>query len=218
MKEKRSDLEARLAAICRGLRKQYPDAKCALNHSSPVELLIATIMSAQCTDERVNIVTATLFRKYRSCRDYVSVSQAELEKDINSVTFFRNKAKAIQGACQILIDKYQCEVPRTVEELIELPGVGRKTANVVMGNAFGIPSGVVVDTHVMRLSQRLRLTDHKQPEKIEVDLMNLLQPRLWIDFSHWLILHGRQICKARKPACDKCTIEKFCPSSSLKLN
>lgn len=218
MKEKRSDLEARLAAICRGLRKQYPDAKCALNHSSPVELLIATIMSAQCTDERVNIVTATLFRKYRSCRDYVSVSQAELEKDINSVTFFRNKAKAIQGACQILIDKYQCEVPRTVEELIELPGVGRKTANVVMGNAFGIPSGVVVDTHVMRLSQRLRLTDHKQPEKIEVDLMNLLQPKLWIDFSHWLILHGRQICKARKPACDKCTIEKFCPSSSLKLN
>lgn len=218
MKEKRSDLEVRLAAICRGLRKQYPDAKCALNHSSPVELLIATIMSAQCTDERVNIVTATLFRKYRSCRDYVSVSQAELEKDINSVTFFRNKAKAIQGACQILIDKYQCEVPRTVEELIELPGVGRKTANVVMGNAFGIPSGVVVDTHVMRLSQRLRLTDHKQPEKIEVDLMNLLQPKLWIDFSHWLILHGRQICKARKPACDKCTIEKFCPSSSLKLN
>ena len=218
MKEKRSDLEVRLAAICRGLRKQYPDAKCALNHSSPVELLIATIMSAQCTDERVNIVTATLFRKYRSCRDYVSVSQAELEKDINSVTFFRNKAKAIQGACQILIDKYQSEVPRTVEELIELPGVGRKTANVVMGNAFGIPSGVVVDTHVMRLSQRLRLTDHKQPEKIEVDLMNLLQPRLWIDFSHWLILHGRQICKARKPACDKCTIEKFCPSSSLKLN
>ena len=218
MKEKRSDLEVRLAAICRGLRKQYPDAKCALNHSSPVELLIATIMSAQCTDERVNIVTATLFRKYRSCRDYVSVSQAELEKDINSVTFFRNKAKAIQGACQILIDKYQSEVPRTVEELIELPGVGRKTANVVMGNAFGIPSGVVVDTHVMRLSQRLRLTDHKQPEKIEVDLMNLLQPKLWIDFSHWLILHGRQICKARKPACDKCTIEKFCPSSSLKLN
>ncbi|MBK6797791.1 MAG: endonuclease III [Acidobacteria bacterium] len=218
MKEKRSDLEARLAAICRGLRKQYPDAKCALNHSSPVELLIATIMSAQCTDVRVNIVTATLFRKYRSCRDYVSVSQAELEKDINSVTFFRNKAKAIQGACQILIDKYQCEVPRTVEELIELPGVGRKTANVVMGNAFGIPSGVVVDTHVMRLSQRLRLTDHKQPEKIEVDLINLLQPKLWIDFSHWLILHGRQICKARKPACDKCTIEKFCPSSSLKLN
>ncbi|MBK8313109.1 MAG: endonuclease III [Acidobacteria bacterium] len=218
MKEKRSDLEARLAAICRGLRKQYPDAKCALNHSSPVELLIATIMSAQCTDERVNIVTATLFRKYRSCKDYVSVSQAELEKDINSVTFFRNKAKAIQGACQILIDKYHCEVPRTVEELIELPGVGRKTANVVMGNAFGIPSGVVVDTHVMRLSQRLRLTDHKQPEKIEVDLMNLLQPKLWIDFSHWLILHGRQICKARKPACDKCTIEKFCPSSSLKLN
>lgn len=218
MKEKRPDLEARLAAICRGLRKQYPDAKCALNHSSPVELLIATIMSAQCTDERVNIVTATLFRKYRSCKDYVSVSQAELEKDINSVTFFRNKAKAIQGACQILIDKYQCEVPRTVEELIELPGVGRKTANVVMGNAFGIPSGVVVDTHVMRLSQRLRLTNHKQPEKIEVDLMNLLQPKLWIDFSHWLILHGRQICKARKPACDKCTIEKFCPSSSLKLN
>lgn len=215
MKEKRSELESRAVAITRGLKKLYPGARCALNHSSPLELLIATILSAQCTDERVNIVTATLFRKYRTCADYLSVSQAELEKDINSVNFFRNKARAIQGACRILLDEHGCEVPRTVEDLVRLPGVGRKTANVVLGNAFGIPSGVVVDTHVARLSQRLGLTRQKHPEKIEADLMELLPRRQWIDFSHWLILHGRQVCKARKPACERCAIEQYCPSSAI---
>lgn len=199
--------------IIRALRKVYPDARCALNHSNPLELLIATILSAQCTDNRVNIVTAELFRKYRSCKDYLSVQQVELEKDINSVTFFRNKSKAIQGTCRILVEEHAGRVPETLEELIELPGVGRKTANVVLGNAFGIPSGVVVDTHVMRLSQRLGLTTNKDPKKIEADLIKILPHKEWIDFSHLLILHGRGICKARNPACDKCVVESLCPSS-----
>lgn len=202
--------------IVRSLRKAYPDVKCALNHSNPLELLIATILSAQCTDDRVNIVTSQLFRKYRNCGDYLSVSQDELEMDINSVTFFRNKSKAIQGACRIIAQRYGGQVPQTLEQLVELPGVGRKTANVVLGNAFGIPSGVVVDTHVMRLSQRLGLTEKKEPEKIELELMTILPRKDWIDFSHLLIMHGRRICKARNPACDQCVVESFCPSSSLK--
>jgi endonuclease III len=216
MKETKNELQERVKEIIRGLKKQYPEAKCALIHSNPLELLIATILSAQCTDERVNIVTAMLFRKYRRCEDYIAVPPAELEKDINSVTFFRNKTKAIQKACQILVEKYDGQVPQTMEELIELPGVGRKTANVVLGTAFGIPTGVVVDTHVMRVSQRLGLTRNKVPEKIEADLMEIIPKKEWIDFSHRLILHGRQICKARKPACGDCAIEKPCPSSTLK--
>lgn len=202
--------------IVRSLRKAYPDAKCALNHSNPLELLIATILSAQCTDDRVNIVTSQLFRKYRNCGDYLSVSQDEFEMDINSVTFFRNKSKAIQGACRIIAQRYGGQIPQTLEQLVELPGVGRKTANVVLGNAFGIPSGVVVDTHVMRLSQRLGLTEKKEPEKIEAELMAILPRKDWIDFSHLLIMHGRRICKARKPACDQCVVESLCPSSCLK--
>jgi endonuclease-3 len=218
MKETKSELQERVREIIRGLKKQHPEAKCALIHSNPLELLIATILSAQCTDERVNIVTAALFRKYRRCADYVAAPQAELERDLNSVTFFRNKTKAIQKACRILLEKYDGQVPRTMAELIELPGVGRKTANVVLGTAFGIPTGVVVDTHVMRLSQRLGLTRNKVPEKIEADLMEIIPKKEWIDFSHRLILHGRRVCKARKPACDVCAIEKPCPSSTLKLN
>jgi endonuclease III len=179
-------------------------------------LLIATILSAQCTDERVNIVTATLFRKYRSCRDYLAVPQTELERDINPVTFFRNKSKAIQASCLLLIEKYGGHIPQTLEELTELPGVGRKTANVVLGTAFGIPSGVVVDTHVSRLSQRLRLTKYTDPEKIEVDLMKIVPQAAWIDFAHRMIWHGRRICKARKPDCQHCVLERFCPSSTLK--
>ncbi|MBK9313238.1 MAG: endonuclease III [Acidobacteria bacterium] len=202
--------------LVRSLRKAYPEAKCALNHSNPLELLIATILSAQCTDDRVNIVTSQLFRKYRNCEDYLSVSQTELEADINSVTFFRNKSKAIQGACRIIAYQYGGQVPQTLEQLVELPGVGRKTANVVLGNAFGISSGVVVDTHVMRLSQRFGLTKKKEPEKIEMDLMSILPRKEWIDFSHLLIMHGRRVCKARKPACNNCVIESLCPSSSLK--
>ena len=215
MKETKAGRQERAAQITKALKKQYPDAKCALNHSNPLELLIATILSAQCTDERVNIVTATLFRKYRRCEDYIAVPLAELEKDINSVTFFRNKSKAIQKACQILLEKHKGEVPQTLQELVGLPGVGRKTANVVLGTAFGIPTGVVVDTHVARLSERLGLTRNKDPEKIEKDLMEIIPQKEWIDFSHWLIWHGRLVCKARKPDCENCVLEKFCPSSRL---
>jgi len=216
MKETKKQLRARVGQIIRALKKAYPQATCALNHASPFELLIATILSAQCTDERVNIVTANLFRKYRKPEDYSAVSREELERDINSVTFFRNKARSIQEASRLLIEKYNGQVPQSLEELVELPGVGRKTANVVLGTAFGIPTGVVVDTHVSRLSQRLGLTANKTPEKIEADLIELLPKKDWIDFSHRLIWHGRRICQARKPMCDKCGLEKFCPSSTLK--
>jgi endonuclease III len=216
MKETKEQLRARVGQVIRALKKAYPQATCALNHASPFELLIATILSAQCTDDRVNIVTANLFRKYRKPEDYGVVSREELERDINSVTFFRNKAKSIQEASRLLIEKHNGQVPQTLEELVELPGVGRKTANVVLGTAFGIPTGVVVDTHVSRLSQRLGLTVNKQPEKIEADLIELLPQKDWIDFSHRLIWHGRRVCQARKPMCEKCGIEKFCPSSTLK--
>ncbi len=198
------------------LKKAYPDAKCSLNHSNPLELLIATILSAQCTDERVNIVTADLFRKYRSCADYLSVPASELQNDVRTTGFFRNKTKSIQGACKVLNEQYGDRVPETMEELLQLPGVARKTANVVLGNAFGIASGVVVDTHVSRLSQRLGLTANKTPEKIERDLVELVPKKAWIDFSHLLIYHGRRVCKARRPLCEKCVVEKYCPSSRLK--
>jgi endonuclease III len=211
--EIKSELPNRVKQIIRALKKEYPHATCALNHESPLELLIATILSAQCTDERVNIVTATLFRKYRSCEDYVGVPLSELEMDIRSVTFFRNKAKAIKAACQILIGEHGGQVPQTIEELTKLPGVGRKTANVVLGTAFGIPTGVVVDTHVLRLSQRLALTANRLPEKIEGDLMRILPQKEWIGFSHRLIIHGRRVCKARRPLCDLCVLEKLCPSA-----
>ncbi len=216
MRETAEQLNLRTQQIIRALKKTYPEATCALNHTNPFELLIATILSAQCADERVNIVTANLFRKYRKPEDYVSVSREELERDINSVTFFRNKAKSIQEASRLLIEKHGGQVPRTLEELVELPGVGRKTANVVLGTAFGIPTGVVVDTHVSRVSQRLGLTENKQPEKIEADLIGLLPKKEWIDFSHRLIWHGRRVCQARRPLCEKCSIETFCPSSLLK--
>ncbi len=216
MKETREQLKVRTQQIIRALRKQYPEATCALNHTSPFELLIATILSAQCTDDRVNLVTATLFRKYRNAEGYLAVPREELERDIGSVTFFRNKARSIQEACRLLVEKHNGQVPQTLEELVELPGVGRKTANVVLGTAFGIPTGVVVDTHVSRLSERLALTKNKQPEKIEADLMKLLPKQEWIDFSHRLIWHGRRVCQARKPMCENCTLEKLCPSSTLK--
>lgn len=216
MNEASTDQKKRAGKIILALKKEHPEAKCALNHSTPFELLIATILSAQCTDERVNIVTATLFRKYRRVEDYLAVPLTELEKDISSVNFFRNKAKSIQGASQMLIEKYKGGVPRTVEELTCLPGVGRKTANVVLGTAFGIPTGVVVDTHVLRLSQRLGLTLNNVPEKVEADLMEIIPKKEWIDFSHRLIRHGRLVCKARNPLCESCTLEKYCPSSRLK--
>lgn len=215
-RETQTERYARTQQIIRALSKAYPEPKCALNHANPFELLVATILSAQCTDERVNIVTADLFRKYRAPQDYLNVPQGELERDIHSTGFYKNKAKNIQGACQVLVEKHGSEVPRTMDELRALPGVGRKTANVVLGNAFGIASGVVVDTHVTRLSQRLALTEQKTAEKIEEDLIELVPEKHWINFSHWLILHGRAVCNARKPLCDKCQIEPLCPASLLK--
>jgi len=206
----------RTKRIIAQLRKAYPDAKCSLNHSNPLELLIATILSAQCTDERVNIVTADLFRKYRSCADYMKAPTSELQNDIRTTGFFRNKTKSIQGACKMLSEEFNDQVPQSIDELLKLPGVARKTANVVLGNAFGIASGIVVDTHVSRLSKRLGLTNNRQPEKIERDLVAIVPKSDWIDFSHLLIYHGRKICRARKPLCESCVVEKYCPSSRVK--
>ena len=216
MRETKSQLKERTVEIIRLLKRAHPDAHCALNHSSAFELLIATILSAQCTDERVNIVTADLFRKYRRPEDYLKVPAAELQQDVRTTGFFRNKTKSIQGACKMLVEEFGSEVPRTMDELLKLPGVARKTANVVLGVAYGIAAGVVVDTHVSRLSQRLRLTKHKDAGKIEADLMELVPRKDWIVFSHLLIFHGRRVCKARRPLCEECVVERLCPSSSLK--
>jgi endonuclease-3 len=205
------DKKQRTAEIIKRLKKAYPDAHCALVHTNAFELLIATILSAQCTDVRVNIVTADLFRKYQGPQDFLSVAHTELEKDIHSTGFFRNKAKNIQAACRRIIEVYGGNVPQTMDDLLTLGGVARKTANVVMGNAFGIASGVVVDTHVSRLSQRLGLTKEKTPEKIERDLEKLVPKKNWVMFPHWMIYHGRQICDARKPKCGECTLADICP-------
>ncbi len=215
-RESSEDLKTRTRDIIRRLKRAYPGAKCSLNHSNPFELLVATILSAQCTDDRVNIVTADLFRKYTKPEDYLKVSPRELEKDIQSTGFFRNKTKSIQGASKLLLEEYGGEVPQTMDELLELPGVARKTANVVLGNAFGIKAGVVVDTHVTRLSHRLNFTQEKTAEKIEQALIPIVPKKDWVIFPHLMIYHGRKICKARSPLCDECTIEKQCPSSFLK--
>lgn len=207
----------RAAKIVKALAAEYADAECALVHDSPLELLIATILSAQCTDARVNIVTKDLFRQYTQAADYATMPQADLEKAIQSTGFFRSKAKSIKGCCQQLVDEHDGHVPQDLESLVKLPGVGRKTANVVLGTAFGIPSGVVVDTHVRRITQRLGLTKNNNPEKIERDLMALLPKSAWIDFSHRLIHHGRRICVARKPKCDECVLFKLCPKIGVKL-
>jgi endonuclease-3 len=212
------DKKTRAAEIIKRLKKEYPDAHCALNHTNAFELLVATILSAQCTDERVNIVTANLFRKYRQPQDYLEVVQEELERDIHSTGFFRNKAKNIQGACQKIVENFSGEIPQTMDELLSLNGVARKTANVVLGNAFNIPSGVVVDTHVSRLSQRLGLTENTVPEKIENDLQELVPQKNWIMFPHWLISHGRRICQARKPKCDECVLIDICPKIGVEIH
>jgi endonuclease-3 len=214
--EEHRALKQRTRRIIKILRRVYPDAHCTLDHSNPLELLVATILSAQCTDERVNQVTSSLFGKYRGPEDYLRVPQSELETDIRSTGFYHNKARAIQGACKLIKEQHGGRVPDNLEQLLALPGVARKTANVVLGNAFGITSGIVVDTHVQRLSQRLGLTDQQQPEKIERDLTALVPRKDWIDFSHLLIAHGRQICKARTPLCAECVVERDCPSSLLK--
>ena len=215
-RESLDELKARTRTIIRRLKRTYPGAKCSLNHTNPFELLVATILSAQCTDERVNLVTADLFRKYRKPEDYLAVPPRELEKDIQSTGFFRNKTKSIQGTAKMLTEQYHGEVPQTMDELLELPGVARKTANVVLGNAFDIHAGVVVDTHVTRLSHRLGLTQQKTAEKIEQDLIPIVPKKDWVIFPHLMIYHGRKICKARTPLCAECTIEKQCPSSYLK--
>lgn len=216
MRESKSQRQARTQEIIKLLKRAHPDAKCALNHSNAFELLIATILSAQCTDERVNIVTADLFRKYRKPEDYLKVRDTELQQDIRTTGFFRNKTKSIQGACKVLIEEFGGEVPRTMEELLRVPGAARKTSNVVLGVAYGIAEGVVVDTHVSRLSQRLKLTRQNDPVKIEKDLMELVPKKDWIIFSHLLIFHGRRVCKARRPLCEECVVERLCPSSMLK--
>jgi endonuclease-3 len=202
---------ARLEKIIAALDRTYPEARCELDHTDPLELLIATILSAQCTDKRVNIVTKELFKKYRSVADYANAPLAKLERAIKTTGFFRNKAKNIQNCCRKLIEYHGGKVPQTMEELTQLDGVGRKTANVVLGNAFGINVGVVVDTHVARLSRRLGLTKQISPEKIEQDLMMLVPQKQWALFSHWLIWHGRRRCSARKPDCQNCEIQKLCP-------
>jgi endonuclease III len=199
--------------IIAGLKAAYPNAHCELDHANPLELLVATILSAQCTDKQVNIVTADLFRKYRAAGDYAHAPLAELEQDVRRIGLYRNKAKNIQAACRTLIERHNGGVPKMMDELVALDGVGRKTANVVLGNAFGINVGVVVDTHVARLSQRLGLTKETDPVKIEQALMKLVPQADWAQFSHWLIWHGRRRCSARKPDCAGCELKELCPSA-----
>lgn len=213
VRESNESKAARFKRILAVLRKTYPDAHCELNYSTALELLIATILSAQCTDKRVNLVTGELFKKYRTAADYANAKPAELEQAIRTTGFFRNKTKNIRACCRALVERHGGEVAKTLEELTQLGGVGRKTANVVLGNAFDINEGVVVDTHVARLSRRLALTRAKTPEKIEQELMKLVPQEQWTMFSHWLIWHGRRRCSARKPDCPNCEIRKLCPSA-----
>lgn len=207
---------ARTARIIAAIRQTYPEAHCELNYSSPLELLVATILSAQCTDKQVNLVTTELFRKYRTAQVYATAPPEELAADIRRIGLYRNKAKNIQACCRALLDQHGGEVPRTMEELVALAGVGRKTANVVLGNAFGLNVGVVVDTHVGRLAVRLGLTRETAPEKVEQDLMKLVPQAQWAMISHWLIWHGRRRCAARKPDCGRCELRELCPQTGVR--
>jgi len=208
-----SDDQNRALKIIELLEKEHRDAKIALNHTNPLELLIATILSAQCTDERVNIVTKTLFKKYRSVEDYAGADLKELEQDIRSTGFYRNKARNIKKCCQMILDKFGSQVPRTMEEILELPGVARKTANIVLSNAYGVVEGIAVDTHVRRLSRILGLTANDNPDKIEQDLMKLVPKSKWMRFTELLIFHGRKTCTAKRPKCETCVVNKLCPSA-----
>jgi endonuclease-3 len=210
-----TDAAKRARAVIRILKRQYPDAKCSLNFGSPLQLLVATILSAQCTDARVNMVIKDLFKKYRTANDYANADPDELSEMIRSTGFFRNKTKSIIGMGNALVEKHDGEVPKTMAELNALPGVGRKTANVVLGNAFGIDEGVVVDTHVGRITNRLKLTKHKDAVKIERDLMEVVPRKDWTLFPHLMINHGREICQARKPQCEACPIQSHCPASTV---
>lgn len=203
----------RASKIMELLEKVYSDAKIALHYSNPLELLIATILSAQCTDERVNMVTETLFKKYLKADDYAKADLKDLEQDIRSTGFYHNKAKNIKNCCRMLVEKYNSRVPRTMEELVELPGVARKTANIVLSNAYGVIEGIAVDTHVRRLSQRLGLTENEDPNKIETDLMSIVPKEKWARITDLLIFHGRKVCAAKKPMCDVCVLNKTCPSA-----
>ncbi|MCX7872197.1 MAG: endonuclease III [Verrucomicrobiae bacterium] len=211
--QKISEIKERIKKITEILAKTYPNAHCELNHKNPLELLVATILSARCTDKQVNIVTEELFKKYKNAADYANANPEEFANDIKRIGMYKNKAKAIQSACKTLIEKYGGKVPKTMDELTQLAGVGRKTANVVLGNAYGINSGIVVDTHVVRLSERLGFTKEKNPEKIELDLMALVPQKDWTMFSHWIIWHGRRRCYARNPDCENCEIKQLCPSA-----
>jgi endonuclease-3 len=195
------------------LEKQYPNAKTALNWTNPLELLVATMLSAQTTDVRVNIVTQTLFKKYHTPEDYANAEIKELETDIHSTGFYHNKAKNLQGCCRLLVEKFRSQVPRTMDEMLELPGVARKTANIVLYNAYVLTTGIAVDTHVMRLSQRLGLTQQKNQNKIEQDLMAITPKKKWMPLTDLLIFHGRQVCSAKKPKCDICVLNQICPSA-----
>ena len=214
-RESRAAKRRRTRTLLARLRREYPDSHCALAHHDPLELLVATILSAQCTDKRVNEVTPALFRRYPGAADYAAAPLAELEEMVRTTGFFRNKARALQGLGRALVTEHAGDVPRTMEELRALPGVGRKTANVVLGTAFGVDAGVVVDTHVGRLSRRLGLSRHADPEKIERDLMELVPRRSWTLWSHLLIDHGRRVCKARKPECGRCVLNHLCPSAEV---
>ncbi len=209
----KDDKSTRTRAIIRKLKKRFPDAQCSLTHRSPLQLLVSTILSAQCTDARVNIVTKDLFKRYKTAKDFAGADPDELSEMIKSTGFFRNKTKSILGMAQSLVEDHGGKVPQTMEELVRLPGVGRKTANVVLGNAFGIDEGVVVDTHVARITNRLKLTRNKDAVKIERDLMPIVPKREWTLFPHLMIQHGRAICQARKPRCEECPINTLCPSS-----
>ncbi|HEY1686410.1 MAG TPA: endonuclease III [Tepidisphaeraceae bacterium] len=208
-----AERKARVGKILPILKKTYPDAKCSLNYSNPLQLLVATILSAQCTDERVNLVTKDLFRKYKSAADYAGAPLEVLEKEVQSTGFYRNKAKSLRAMATALVEQHKGQVPRTMEELTNLAGVGRKTANVVLGNAYDISVGVVVDTHVTRVSNRLGLTDHASDAvKIEQDLMAIIPKKDWTLWSHLLIHHGRAICQARRPKCEECPLLAYCPA------
>jgi endonuclease-3 len=215
MMETKTELEkkTRVLKIIELLEKDYPKAKTALHYSSPLEILIATILSAQCTDKRVNIVTKSLFKKYKTAEDYANADLAELEGDIRSTGFYRNKAKNIKNAGRMLVEKYDWQVPKTMEEIVELPGVARKTANIVLSNAYGVIVGIAVDTHVRRLSKRLGLTENTNPNKIEKDLMLIVPKSHWKRITNLLIFHGRNVCTARKPKCSTCSLNKICPST-----
>ena len=205
--------KTRALRIIELLEKEYSGAEIALDYKNPLELLVATILSAQCTDERVNIVTKQLFKKYKTAEDYANAELAQLEQDIRSTGFYRNKAKHLKNCCQLLVAKHHSQVPRTMAELLELPGVARKTANIVLTNAYGIVEGIAVDTHVRRLTQRLGLTENDDPAKIEADLMELVPRDKWVRITDLLIFHGRQVCAAKKPQCTLCVLKKICPSA-----